>query len=170
MTHIHESMERTIDDVARAMTEAPSRALRARVVAGLRPRPSRRASWLAPAAVILATASVAFVVVIRSRPVTVRPPTVISAPIPLRSVATLVAPPQRHGAEASGPAVRRVDATANARSAAESSGERAVPELPTIDDLAISPIQPTALPIAQLEVAPIAPAEPLVVKTIGSDR
>jgi hypothetical protein len=45
-----------------------------------------------------------------------------------------------------------------------------VPELPTIDDLAISPIQPTALPIAQLEVAPIAPAEPLVVKTIGSDR
>jgi negative regulator of sigma E activity len=171
MMHFDESMDRTIDEVARAMTAAPSPALEARVAARLRPRPSRRASWLAPAAVMLATASVALLVVIQSRPATVRPPAATSSPLPRTSVAALVPLPQANGPEASRAAKRRVDATATERSGAEAGSERAVPALPTIDDLSIAPIQPTALVIPQLRVIPIGEMAPLAVVAIdGVDR
>jgi len=68
------------------------------------------------------------------------------------------------------PAIRGLDPTTNADSEATAWRERAVPALEAVPDLRVSAIQPTGLPIAQLEVAPIAPAAPLVVRAIGSDR
>jgi hypothetical protein len=65
---------------------------------------------------------------------------------------------------------RRVDATTQADLEATAWSDRAVPALEAVPDLTMPSIQPMSPPIAQLEVAPIAPAEPLVVKTIGSDR
>jgi hypothetical protein len=170
MTHFDESMDRTIDEVARAMTAAPAPALSARVVAQLRSRPSGRAAWLAPAAVVLATASVALLVVIRSRPATVRTPVVTSSPSLLKSAATPVLPRQADGREAPRAAIRRVDATAHTDSEAEAWRERAVPALEAVPDLMMTSIQPTTLPIAQLEVAPIAEAPALVLRAVGSDR
>jgi hypothetical protein len=169
MTPFDESMDGTIDEVARAMTAAPAPALAARVVARLRPRSSWGASWLAPAAVILATTFVAFLVVIRSRPATVRPPAVTSSPGPLESVATNV-PPQALGRNTHQPTIRRVDTTRLADAEAAAWRERAVPALGPVPALTMAAIQPTALPITQLEVAPIEQAPPLVVKAIGSER
>jgi hypothetical protein len=169
MMHFDESMDGTIDEVARAMTAAPSPALEARVVARLRPRSSGRPSWLAPTAVVLATVSVAFLVVIRPRPLAVRTPAADSAATFVKSAATVVSPLKAQEAEAHRPATRRVGPT-NAGSEATAWNERAVRALEAVPDLTMPAIQPMASPIAQLEVAPIAPAEPLVVKAIGSDR
>jgi len=164
MTHFDEPMDRTIDEVARAMTAAPAPALGARVVARLRPRPSGRRSWLAPAAALLATASVALLVVIRSRPLAVRPPAVASSAA-IQNSAALV-PPQAHGPEAPRAAKPRVGAGAKAPFHAEAVVDRGVSELPAIDALAIVPIQPTALIISQLTVKPIDEMAPLAVMPI----
>jgi hypothetical protein len=170
MTHSGESMDRTIDEVARAMTAATAPTLEARVVARLQPRPARRASWLAPAAVILVTASVAFLVVIRSRPATVHPPAVTPSLALQNTVIAGVPPPEVPRPDVRRGPIPRVDPTTNADSEATTWSERAVPALDAVPDLSMAAIQPTTQPIAQLEVAPIAPAEPLVVKAIGSDR
>lgn len=171
MTHTDELIERTIDDVARAMTAAPSPALRARVVARLRPRPSRRAFWLIPATVVFATASVAFLVLIRSRPVTIRPPMVASSAALLNPVIARVPSLDVQRPDAHRPALARIDATAKQRSDADPWRERAVPELPAIADLTIAPIQPTALIIPQLRVMPMGEMAPLAVVAIeGVDR
>jgi hypothetical protein len=166
MTHFDESMARTIDKVARAMTAATAPTLEARVVARLRPRPSGRPSWLVPAAVMLATSSVALLIVIRSWPATVRPPAVTSPPAPLNSVAALVPPPQAHGPEAPRAAIQRVDATASEHSDAEAWRERAVPALEAVPDLIMTSIQPAPVLIPQLSVMPIVEAAPLAVAAI----
>jgi hypothetical protein len=170
MTEFDESMDRTIDEVARGMTAATAPALEARVVARLRRRSSGRPSWLAPTAVVLATASVAFLVVIRSQPATVRPPAVTSAPTLLKSAATVVSPLRAQEPRAHRPATQLVDTTTNTDSEDATWRGIGVPALSAVPDLTMAAIQPMAPAIAQLEVAPIAPAEPLVVKAIGSDR
>jgi hypothetical protein len=171
MTQFHESMDRTIDEVARAMTAAPAPALGARVVARLGPRPSSRPSWLAPAAVVLATASVALlVVIIRSRPVAVRAPAVASSAALQSPVIAKVPSPEVQRPDVDRPAIQRAAPTTKADPEATAWLERAVPVLEAVPGLTVTSIQPATPTIAQLQVAPIAPAEPLVVKAIGSDR
>ena len=168
--HFDESIDRTIDEVARAMTAATTPALEARVAARLRPRSSRRASWLVPAAVMLATASVALFVVIQSRPLAIRPPAVASPAALQSSVIPRVSPPEVQRTDVQRPATERVGRTTIADSEATGWKERAVPALEAVPDLTMPAIQPMAPPIAQLWVAPIAPTPPLVVRAIGSDR
>lgn len=173
MTHFDESADETINEVARAMTAAPAPALRARVVARLGPRRSRGASWLVPATVTLVTATVAVLLVTRRvmlRPVTTAPPAVAASAALQHPIIARAPSPEFRTPDAHRPAIARVDATTNTDSAAAAWRANAFPALEAAPDLKMAAIQPTALPIAQLEVAPIEQAPPLVVKAIGSDR
>jgi hypothetical protein len=172
MTYTDESMDRAIDEVARAMTTAPSPALRARVAARLRPRASRHPSWLTPAAVMLVTAAVAVLLVTRRvtlRHVTSASPAATSS-ASVSEPATTSPPSASLSPVANRPRVAAVNTATNGDAQTSSGLDRVVPALAAAPDLTIPTIQPTALPIAQLEVAPIAPAEPLVVRAIGRDR
>jgi hypothetical protein len=166
MTHTDEWIDRAIDDVARAMTSQPSPALRAHVVARLRPRRAQWPSWLAPAAAVLATASTALLLVTWSRVVVRIPTAVTSPPALLQPVATFVPRPQSPGPEARRPSIRRVDGTTGADSEAAAWRARAVPALEAVPGLTMTAIQPTAMLIPQLSVAPIAEAAPLAVAAI----
>jgi hypothetical protein len=170
MTNNPDALDDLITAVARRMTAAePPADLSARVLMQLRPRRAVFLSWWLTTAAVLA-AGLAFVVVRESgRPETIAPPT------PLSTVARTDAGGPHDAANAAahtvaGAAARRATRRVSRISDAELAWHaRAVPELIASDPIAIAPIQPSALAIPLLEVAPIT-AEPLRGSTVNVNR
>jgi len=172
MTERSPLVDRTIDDVARAMTSARRGDLGAAVLPRLAPRRPSELRWMVPAAVI---ATVVVVVALVTRRTSVSIQTADGGPV-LR-VASGPSSPGTHSAAppaapADGEAGRRTISTTAAVTGGDStsSGIQTVPPLDAVSAIAVTSIQPVAARIPQLAVAPIDAAAPLAMPEIGRDR
>jgi hypothetical protein len=150
-------VDRLIDDVARAMTDAnPPADLRAAILARLDQSPSWRLAWLA--APVTVAAVLAMAIALRDRSITLQPapasPAVaqaLSTPV-VDPAAAIVAEPARQRSSSR----RRAQTMATIPSLAALPGPRALRPFE---------IQPDALAIPLLSMKPI-PTEPIGIRTI----
>lgn len=164
-------IDRTIDDVAHAMTSARRIDLRAAVLPRLAPRRSSGLRWIVPA---VAIASVVVAVALVTRHTSVPLETTSGGPVP--RVASGPSSPNSHSAapaaSADSVAGRRAISTTAAVTGGDStsSGIQTVAPLDAVSAIAVTSIQPVAAAIPQLAVAPIDAVAPIVMPDIGRDR
>jgi hypothetical protein len=150
-------VDRLIDDVARAMTDAnPPADLRATVLARLDRRPSWRLAWLA--APVTVAAVLAMAIALRDRGVTVQPAP--ASPAVAQALSTPVVDPA--------PAIIAEPARQRSSSRQRAQTMATIPSLAALPGpRALKPfeIQPDALAIPLLHMKPI-PTEPIGIRTI----
>ena len=161
------NFDRLIDDVARRMTAGdPPAALRARVMSRVeeRRRPMRR-SWLIPVAAILTIGAIAVAATVAVRsghvPTTtadlkVRPAATLSATSATTPAETAI-PSKQAGRTSAHRVIQNRRASASSQPTAEELAwrARAIPALDPIDPLKVERIQPSALAIPLLQIAPL---------------
>ncbi len=158
-------IDRTIDDVARAMTSAEGIDLRAAVLPRLAPRRSSPLRWIVPAAAVASIVIVA--IVTRHNTASVTAP----GGEPVERVAS-------NAASAAAPSVvsapnAAIVSDARSTSAASQPKPFSLPEVSPLEPVSAIPvtsIQPTAAAIPQLVVAPIDATAPIALPEIGRDR
>jgi hypothetical protein len=152
--------DRTIDDVARAMTSAaPSADFAARVTAALPPRPAT-AAWYPWRLTVAGLGVAAATMVLLSSRVTVSIPTVEPGPLAAAPVVATAIPSSAVPGESLTP-VRTPAAGRAARRVVEPTIYR-LPALSRPATLDVAPIQPENVSIGLLEVKPMA-TEPLAI-------